>query len=156
MVTVFVFGGEEGKKTVFLLCVLFLLLTTLSYSLKFLEFRDRPFQTLDRVKLLIAPVYDSSFPSGHALIVMGGATIIWLRMKRIWAVPIGIESFLVAYSRIYVGVHYPLDVLSGSILGMAIACLLMGQSKSLMILYDKLFRMNHHSSEILGKKLQQD
>jgi len=142
IVVIFVFGGEEGRKTAFILGVLFLLLTAVGYSLKFLEFRFRPFQTLNGVRLLIAPEYDSSFPSGHALIVMGGATVVWLRMKRRWAVSIGIESFLVAYSRVYVGVHYPLDVLFGSILGMAVACLLIGQSNSLMVLYDKLSKMS--------------
>lgn len=142
IVAIFVLGGEEGKKTAFLLGVLFALLTVLGYSLKLLEFRYRPFQTLNGVRLLISPEYDSSFPSGHALIVMGGAAITWLRMKKILAIPIGIESFLVAFSRIYVGVHYPLDVLSGSILGVALAFLIVGQTNNLMILYNKIMIRN--------------
>ncbi len=136
--SLFLFGGERGKRTAFMLGILFLILTVVGYSVKFLEFRPRPFQVLDNVRLLVAPPHDSSFPSGHALISMGGAALTWLRVRRRWAILIGVESSLVAYSRIYVGVHYPMDALAGSFLGIAIACLLMGQAGRLIAFYDKL------------------
>ncbi len=142
----FVFSGREGRRTAFILAILFMLLSVVGYTLKFLEYRDRPFQVMS-IRLLVAPEYDSSFPSGHALISMGGATVTWVRARRRWAVLIGGESSLVAYSRIYVGVHYPLDVLAGSVLGISIACLLLGQTNRLMTVYDKLSVVKWHSSK---------
>ena len=130
-VLLFFLGGKEGKNTSLTLVFLFALLIVVGYSLKIVEFRPRPYDVLSEVRLLVPPEVDSSFPSGHALLVSGGATVTWLRMKKRWAVPIAVDSFLVAYSRIYVGVHFPLDVLGGSVLGIAVACLVVGQQDRL-------------------------
>ena len=69
------FGGREGKLTAFILLITFLSLAIPGESLKLLEFRPRPFEILHNVRLLIPPSTDSSFPSGHALIVSAGAAI---------------------------------------------------------------------------------
>jgi len=133
-------GGRESKLTAFILVISFLSLTVLGESLKLLESRQRPFETLLDVRLLVRPPTDSSFPSGHALNACAGATVAWHRMKKRYSLPLMLESSLVAYSRIYVGVHYPLDVISGSILGIAIACLILAQSDKVNALYDGVLR----------------
>lgn len=137
-ILLWVFDGKEGKRTVFMIAILFVLLTIVGYLLKTLEFRPRPYSTLSGVRLLVSPEGDSSFPSGHALIVSGGAVLLLMRMKMKWVLPVAVESSLVAYSRIYVGVHYPLDVLAGSILGIAFACIVVGQTTRLTNVYNKL------------------
>ena len=61
-----------------------------------------------------------SFPSGHATVSFACATTLALAVPRLtW--PLFTLATLISFSRVYVGVHYPLDVLAGAALGVAIA-----------------------------------
>lgn len=84
--------------------------------------RVRPYDVKGGVELLIAAPTDWSFPSGHTLACFEGAVSITLR-KRAWGVPALVLAALVAFSRLYLYVHYPTDVLAGAILGTAFAFL---------------------------------
>jgi membrane-associated phospholipid phosphatase len=64
-----------------------------------------------------------SFPSNHAVNAAVLATLATLYMPRLWPPAVGL-AILVGYSRIYVGSHYPLDVLAGGTLGMVVALVL--------------------------------
>ena len=61
-----------------------------------------------------------SFPSGHATVSFACATVLALAVPRL-RVPLFVLAALISFSRVYVGVHYPLDVLAGAVLGVAIA-----------------------------------
>jgi undecaprenyl-diphosphatase len=61
-----------------------------------------------------------SFPSGHATVSFACATVLALAVPRL-AVPLYALAVLISFSRVYVGVHFPLDVLAGAVLGIAIA-----------------------------------
>ena len=61
-----------------------------------------------------------SFPSGHATVSFACATVLALAVPRL-RVPLYVLAALIAFSRVYVGVHYPLDVLAGAVLGIALA-----------------------------------
>src|SRR2546422_6892932 len=75
--------------------------------------RPRPFPTIP-LTLRIPNESDSSYPSGHALIVSIGAAFCLARFQRkIVAGLLTIEAGNVCYSRVYFGVHYPLDVAGG-------------------------------------------
>ena len=63
---------------------------------------------------------DHSFPSGHAATSFACATVLALAFPRL-AVPLYVLAAAIGFSRIYVGVHYPLDVLGGAVLGIAVA-----------------------------------
>lgn len=65
---------------------------------------------------------DFSFPSGHALIVSVGAFYTLATFRRKWvAALLTVEAAIVWFSRVYVGAHYPTDVVAGVALGAAIA-----------------------------------
>lgn len=81
--------------------------------------RDRPpLQTPEPAALVQVP-HTGSFPSGHATTSFAAATLLALAVPRL-AVPAAVLALAVAFSRLYVGVHYPLDSLGGAALGAAI------------------------------------
>ncbi len=91
-------------------------------ALKNIFARPRPF-VLDPTKIanvLISPPSSYSFPSGHTLSSIECAVAIWLCNKK-WGIPAIILAVLIAFSRNYLYVHYPTDILAGAVLGVAIA-----------------------------------
>ena len=126
-----VLGKKDGRKAAVLLTIAFLILIPLGITLKNEIDRTRP----PSANLLAHADSDPSFPSGHATIVSAGAVILFLRFNKgrqvIFSIILGIEALLVSYSRIYVGDHYPLDVVGGILLGTGIACAVIASSKYL-------------------------
>ena len=85
--------------------------------LKPLVARVRPCDILTEVQLLIPHPDDFSFPSGHTAASFASVTALWLAGKKQWAMaalPVGV---LIAFSRMYLCVHYPTDILGGVIIG---------------------------------------
>jgi undecaprenyl-diphosphatase len=74
------------------------------------------------VHALVTRPHSHSFPSGHATTSFACATVLALMLPRL-AVPLLVLAAAVAWSRVYVAVHYPLDVLAGAVLGAAIGLL---------------------------------
>ncbi len=91
----------------FLLCNLFL---------KNVVARPRPFALREGIDLLIAAPRDFSFPSGHSSASFAAAMVLFRNHFR-WAVPALLLAILIAFSRLYLYVHYPSDVLAGALLG---------------------------------------
>jgi len=78
-------------------------------------FRPRPFSTQE-VHLLFYRPSDSSWPSNSAAVGFAFAAMIWPRNRNLGAV-MGVLASLFAIARVYCGVHYPLDVVSGALVG---------------------------------------
>lgn len=72
-----------------------------------------------RPQLLIKELSDYSFPSGHTLASFEAATVLMMGNRRL-GIPALILAFLIAFSRLYLYVHYPSDVLAGALLGTVI------------------------------------
>lgn len=74
------------------------------------------------IPLLIEAQHDFSFPSGHTIASFEAATAITVRNKK-WGVAAFVLAILIAFSRIYLYVHYPTDVICSMILGALIGLL---------------------------------
>lgn len=82
--------------------------------------RTRPYELNDSVSLLVKKLSDYSFPSGHSLASFEGAVCVFIRYKR-WGVAALILAASIAFSRLYLYVHYPSDVLTGVVFGVLFA-----------------------------------
>ncbi|MDR1548616.1 MAG: phosphatase PAP2 family protein [Hungatella sp.] len=114
------------KKTrVMGLCVILSLAAGLligNMFLKNLIARPRPCWIDDGIPLLIKNPGDYSFPSGHTLASFEGAVSIWLYNRK-WGTLALVLAVLIGFSRMYLFVHFPTDVLGGLVLGTLIAAL---------------------------------
>jgi undecaprenyl-diphosphatase len=91
-----------------------------SMGLKSLINRPRPPLRYPEPKTLVPLPHDASFPSGHAATSFAAATMLLFAFPRL-APLLYVLAAAVAFSRVYVGVHYPLDVIGGAALGALIA-----------------------------------
>ncbi|MEP6992660.1 MAG: phosphatase PAP2 family protein [bacterium] len=82
--------------------------------------RQRPYEVLSHVHVLLAHAPDTSFPSDHAILV-GAVTVgLWALSRRI-DVLLVVAGLAVLVGRVYIGVHYPSDVIGGVLLGGLVA-----------------------------------
>ena len=84
--------------------------------LKPLVARVRPFDVNTAIQLLVAPPSDDSFPSGHTAASFAAASALYFSKSRLW-IPAAVLAVLIGFSRLYLYVHYPTDVLAGALLG---------------------------------------
>jgi undecaprenyl-diphosphatase len=92
----------------------------LTQPLVHLADRDRPYATLDHVLVLAHRSTDASFPSDHSVLAGSVLAALLLLDKRLGAAAAA-AGVLLALSRVYVGAHYPGDVLAGLVLGALVA-----------------------------------
>ncbi|MBE6877364.1 MAG: phosphatase PAP2 family protein [Ruminococcus sp.] len=90
-----------------------------NFILKNLVARDRPCWIDTDILMLISVPQDYSFPSGHTLASTISAVILMQEDKKL-GIPAVILAVLIAFSRMYLFVHFPTDILGGLILGLII------------------------------------
>ncbi len=89
------------------------------YVLKTLISRPRPCQIDTAFPLLVSRPSSSSFPSTHSAWAFGGATAIFLRHKKA-GIAAYVVAVLIGFSRLYLFLHFPTDVLFGALMGVAL------------------------------------
>lgn len=141
---------DKKNRVVLILCIPLAIIITdqIGRFIKNLEIRDRPYMTIeqDKMNLLVKAKKDingnylhtessrKSFPSNHSANIFALYFIlssIYKSKSKYFLV----TAFIVAISRIYVGVHYPLDVISGALIGLSVGFLL-----NRLLIQNKLIR----------------
>lgn len=86
--------------------------------------RTRPYEVVEGLTVLIDKLKSFSFPSGHTACSFAAAYAYYrcLPQKK-WGIAALVLAGLIGFSRLYVGVHYPTDVLGGAVVGMFAACI---------------------------------
>jgi len=91
--------------------------------LKNLVARTRPYEVIDGLTLLVDRASDLSFQSGHSATSFVAATVMLCVLPKRYGISAMVLAALIAFSRLYVGIHYPTDVLFGIFSGILIGFL---------------------------------
>ena len=98
-----------------------LTLVLVNIVLKPVVARTRPYVLLENLTFITKQPGDFSFPSGHSAHALAASWVMFRMMKKKYGVPLLILGILIALSRLYVGVHFPTDVIAGCACGMVMA-----------------------------------
>lgn len=94
----------------------------IGFLIRFLWFRQRPFVAENFIPLINQNPAEASFPSGHALFYFAVSTVIYLYNKKA-GILFYIASILIVISRVFAGIHWPSDILTGALIGVLIGWL---------------------------------
>ena len=83
--------------------------------------RPRPYVTLEDLRIIIPRPSEYSFPSGHSSSSFAAAVSFYRLLPKKLGIPAIVLAGLIAFSRLYVGVHYPTDVLAGALMGIVLS-----------------------------------
>ncbi len=112
---------EENQRAIIRVVIALLVANFIVKAINLIYFRPRPF-SVQEVNLLFYRPSDSSLPSNPAAVGFTFAAVIWQQNRR-WGAVMGGLATLFALARIYCGVHYPLDVVCGGLIGVLAAYL---------------------------------
>lgn len=134
--------GDEKAKDVAILCILALCIAYFaSEILKLVFARPRPYEVLQGIHYF-TNAHNYAFPSGHSTAAFTASTIIGLKYGHL-GILLGLAA-LVAFSRVYIGVHYPSDVLFGAILGVLCALLVLKFEGKVLRTKTKILNNRNH------------
>lgn len=141
IILLFTLGGRTGKKTAVILSLTIIALIPIGSIAK--QTIERPRPMIPTNDFLIPADNEFSFPSGHALIVSAGAAVVLALFrdstkKLALSIIFTLEAALVCISRVYVGGHYPLDIIGGIILGVGVSCIFLWKEKEIEMIFQKI------------------
>lgn len=113
------FGSQSGKKLTFQTIISLVITSSAKALINKIKYRPRPFVTRD-ANVLLASKLDTTYLSKHSLISFAVSTMVYMYYRGIGKIMLAMSS-LTAISRIWVGAHYPLDVVRSSLIGAVIS-----------------------------------
>ena len=132
-VIIFLFIFKKTRKAAALTLISFLLATLLNeVIIKNVICRPRPFEKIPELIPLVKKPTSWSCPSGHSATAFACALTIFLNAKKAVSIPFITLAIIMGFSRMYVGVHYPSDVLAGFALGCTSALAVSFTAKSIL------------------------
>lgn len=118
---IFLLFKKTRRISYMMICAMLLSLFINNGILKNCIMRIRPYEAIIGLTRLIEAQSDFSFPSGHSASSFAAAVVIYKMVDKKYGVLAITLAFLISLSRLYVGVHYPSDVLFGILSGTFIA-----------------------------------
>jgi len=116
-------GSSNVKLMGFEALVVLIISQAIVHSLKKILSRERPYKIIEHLNTFGINMKDYSFPSGHTTASFSIATTIALNIPRLTIIVFTL-AMIVGISRIYLGVHYPTDVVAGILLGIGTALII--------------------------------
>lgn len=116
------FGNENIRKIGLESMLVLFISQSIVHTIKKILSRERPYKMIEHLNTFGISLKDYSFPSGHTTASFSMATTLALNIPRIWIV-LYLLALLIGISRIYLGVHYPTDVMAGIIIGISTSLL---------------------------------
>lgn len=108
-------GGVKERKSLILFLVSLPIIILIIKTIHLFYFEQRPFVEQDLIPL-VSHKADASFPSRHASIMVAIA-FSYIFFKSRWYILLILLAIWVGVSRVYVGVHYPIDILGALVVG---------------------------------------
>lgn len=91
--------------------------------LKNMVMRVRPYEVIEGLQLIGRKAHDFSFPSGHSTASIAASTVFLMLMPKKFGIAAFLLGIFICFTRLYIGIHYPTDVLAGMVIGFAAAFL---------------------------------
>ncbi|MCC6503229.1 MAG: phosphatase PAP2 family protein [Deltaproteobacteria bacterium] len=117
---IWILGKRQDRIGLVVLVLLVISSDLVANAMKHYFMRLRPCHTIEGVRLLVGCGKAFSMPSSHAVNIFSAMAFLTARYRKFWPVFMAI-ALIVAYSRVYVGAHYPTDVMAGAVLGTVMA-----------------------------------
>jgi len=143
MIALWLTWQRQQQLGAFLAGVSTLIALGIAQTIAFLYPRPRPYIN-HTAHLLIRRSQDPSFPSDHAVFTFAIAAMIWRYNRKVGSILLGLAT-LVSFARVYVGTHYPTDVVGGAVLGIIVSIAVdkLAKQPKIKNLLDKLFVLLH-------------
>ena len=126
-----IYDKKNGKRLIILLIASLAIMLAINFLIDSLYFKQRPYASIDNIRIITNLPKDSSFPSGHAASSFIGAFLLSMFYKK-FKFGFYTLAVLISVSRVYLAAHFPSDVIAGIAEGLIIGFIALKLEKQLI------------------------